>query len=103
MDVDILGTKYKLIENAELDKDTDGVCAFYSKEIHIRPVEQMLGGEGTTAEKYERRKEVIRHEIAHAYLYESGLTTLAQDETPVEWLATNFPKMLQTFQLVGGL
>ena len=102
MEVNILGTKYKLIENAELDKDIDGQCAFYSKEIHIRPVGQLLDGEGTITEQNERRKEVIRHEISHAYLYESGLTTLAQDETLVEWLATTFPKMMQTFQLVGG-
>lgn len=102
MEVDILGTKYRLIENAQLDKDVDGQCAFYGKEIHIRPVEQLLDGEGTTTERHARRKEVIRHEIAHAYLYESGLTTLAQDETLVEWLATTFPKMMQTFQLVGG-
>ena len=46
---------------------------------------------------------IIRHEIIHAYLYESGLDSYAEDETIVDWIAAQFPKMAGTFGEVGAL
>lgn len=53
------------------------------------------------------RKVVARHELIHAFLYESGLDANSvwqlqkgesHPEQMVEWLAMQFPKMLKVFQ-----
>lgn len=50
---------------------------------------------------------VMRHEIIHAYLFESGLggnfqhPQLGHDETYVDWIARQFKKILATFQEIG--
>ena len=41
---------------------------------------------------------VLRHEIIHAFLYESGLRNYSADETLVDWLAAQFPKMFAAFE-----
>jgi len=56
----------------------------------------------------QRAKQVLRHEIIHAFLYESGLygSSLSSDrwalnEEMVDWLAIQFPKILKAFEDVG--
>ena len=53
---------------------------------------------------------VLRHEIIHAYLEESGLSAnsnmipaWAQNEEMVDWLAIQSSKIFATFQEVGCL
>lgn len=50
------------------------------------------------------RREVLRHEILHAFLYESGLDhnthtadNWAADEEIVDWFAIQAPKIMKTF------
>lgn len=52
-----------------------------------------------------RRKEVLRHEIVHAFLAESGLQAdtskaraWAMNEEMVDWIARQGPKIFQTFR-----
>ena len=48
----------------------------------------------------ELEKKVLRHEIIHAYLGESGLRSSsewAENEEMVDWFAIQFPKILKTF------
>ena len=58
----------------------------------------------------EYKKTVIRHEIIHAFLYESGLEgntndseNWAQNEEMVDWIAIQFPKILKVFKLLDVL
>lgn len=102
MKVDILGTEYAIVESRELESNSDGDCNFYSKLIRIRPLEQLLRGEGTDKEKEIRQKEVIRHEVVHAFLYESGLHDMACDEELVDWLAVQLPKINEVIKKAGG-
>ena len=50
------------------------------------------------------RKKVMRHEIIHAFLFESGLQEnfkhdeYGHDETFIDWIAVQFPKMAQAFR-----
>ena len=51
---------------------------------------------------------VIRHEIVHAFLYESGLDVnslsggaWAKNEEMVDWMAIQIPKILKAFQEAG--
>ena len=109
MQVCILGTKYTVIEcdenKDERLKECDGYCDKTTRKIVVikEPPNSSLGD----WEQY--RKKVLRHEIVHAYLFESGLhenyrhPSYGHDETIIDWIAVQFPKMLKTFQEVGCL
>lgn len=54
-------------------------------------------------DKYQ--KEILRHEIVHAFLYESGpyacsnqVTNWASNEEMVDWFAIQSPKIFKVFQ-----
>lgn len=99
--VDILGTKYKILyrkpnELEEMTDDLGGMCDGEKKVIIIN---------ADIAEIHDVVYTVsLRHEIIHAYLFESGLSTnwvhpeMGHDETYVDWIAIQFPKMLKTFK-----
>lgn len=54
-------------------------------------------------------KKCMRHEIIHAYLFESGLhenfvhPEAGHDETFIDWVAVQFPKIMKTFQEANAL
>jgi hypothetical protein len=98
--VNILGTEYKIIEEEFSDKDIDGYCDYTSNEIHIR--NDNMNGLGN----FEAiMKKQTRHEIIHAFMAESGLQAnwehvqqFGHDETTVDWIAIQFPKMQKAFE-----
>ena len=50
------------------------------------------------------KKRVLRHELVHAFLAESGLRSdseWAEEEEMVDWIAIQFPKMMKVFQELG--
>ena len=99
----ILGTNYELIRDDETwrDIDADGECRSYSKIIRIRPLKDMLFNDSSDEEKEKRYKEVLRHEMIHAFFDESGLDEYSNDERLVDWIAMQFPKMLEVFLELG--
>lgn len=102
--INVLGTGYTIKELSEQEceglKNCDGFCDKTIKEIVIskKPDSCDLGD----WEWY--RKKILRHEIIHAFLFESGLhenwehNQYGQEETTVDWIAIQFPKMLKVFQ-----
>lgn len=101
----ILGTQYKIVEEEFLDDDIDGYCDYTSKEIHIRNDNVNKVGDFK-----ELMKKQTRHEIIHAFMSESGLQSnwehvqqFGHDETTVDWIAIQFPKLLKTFEEVDCL
>ena len=64
-----------------------------------------------TVENLERyQKQVLRHELTHAFLYESGLyassgnaDAWASNEEMVDWFAIQSPKIFRVFQKEGLL
>ena len=47
------------------------------------------------------QKKTLRHEIIHAFMFESGLdecSTWGVDESLIDWIALQFPKMLKAFE-----
>lgn len=96
--VSILGTTYTIIEKHL--KDVDGYCDKTTKEIAVAAKEDDcdLGN----FEEY--RKKVLRHEITHAYFFESGLAECFENikwgipETLVDWFAYQSPKIFKTFE-----
>lgn len=107
MTVDILGTKYSVhYRNPSEDKflrECDGYCDKTSKKIVVTTENIELDD----FEKYQ--KKCLRHEIIHAFMFESGLgcnwehKPIGQEETTVDWFAIQFPKLLVAFQKVGAI
>lgn len=114
--MNILGTEYTLfednIDDPELKpKDRAGYCFFDAKEIHIENLETDKDwiGESEIAKKRFKGK-LLRHEIIHAFLYESGLNADSSDieawatsEEMVDWIAIQMPKIIETCRSVGAL
>ena len=113
MQVNVLGTPYEIIvkkydeEEAFDRRSIAGFCDGYAKEIVVCDMHTYKGWENE-AEKtiVSVQKETIRHEIVHAFFYESGLwdnsfgidNSWAKNEEMVDWLAIQFPKMLEAFK-----
>ena len=103
--VNILGTEYKIMfksdEECQYLKGCDGFCDQSRKEIVIAIMEPNPDKYEMDIEYY--RKKVIRHEIVHAFFYESGLWENSDDwdarsEALTDWIAIQFPKILKAFQ-----
>ena len=104
MIIDILGTKYTVTEDTSLNNtQADGLCKSYTKEITYRNANDMLCSDDPIEIKEERKKEVLRHELVHAFFFEAGLDTYGEDELLVDWISKQFPKMLQAMEQVGGI
>ena len=102
--VNVLGTEYKVItDDSIISQNVDGLCKSYDKEILIRSKREMLCSEDSEAIKEVRYKEVLRHELVHAFFDESGLDDYSNNEQLVNWIAAQFPKMLKAFQEVDCL
>lgn len=103
MKVNVLGTEYTIIKNAKeseypILKNADGYCDFSVKKIVISEMEKDEDS-WESLEAYENK--VIRHELVHAYLYESGLDNnsgWARDETIIDWIAIQLPKLASLFE-----
>lgn len=104
--VDILGTFYRItFEDFSDDLDTDGLCDYTAHTIKIRNNNTFNVG------NFKRlQAKVLRHEIIHAFMAESGLQAdwyhqedFGHDETTVDWFAIQFPKILKVFTALNIL
>lgn len=109
MKIDVLGTEYTIEElsHAECEylEQCDGFCDKTSKRIVVTTKPEKC--ELDDFEAY--RKQCLRHEIIHAFLFESGLSNnfkhdeWGHDETMVDWVACQFPKLLKAFKEADAL
>lgn len=107
--VHILGTVYTIREQSESEnqllKGCDGYCDWTTKEIVVeRETEGNLGD----MDAYVRK--VIRHEIVHAFLLESGLNecsgdtdSWANNEAMVDWFARQGQKIYDAWKKADAL
>lgn len=95
MKINILGQEYDIKKGTHKTdpklNDASAYVEFYSKEIIYEPT---TADTQTINNLKDRDKKVIRHEIAHAFFHESGITEWARDEKLVEWIAQQMPKMV---------
>lgn len=97
--VNILGTEYGIIIDDELHRTlNDGVCEGYTKKISVRPEKEMLNDTDSEEARKKRFDEVMRHEIMHAFFYESALDDYARNEQLVNWFAIQSPKIFKVFK-----
>ena len=101
----ILGTKYKILiidkQDYRYSKEEDGWCDYTSKEILLFNYRQSFE---SVKDLIAYQRKVLRHEIIHAFLYESGLSVCAgececwaKNEEMVDWLAIQEPKIHKAF------
>jgi len=112
-DVGVLGTIYS-IESKTKEEDNilnENGIAGYCDEVDKRIVLLDLSvDEDYKDESDEYRRlltnSILRHEIVHAFLNESGLSynslscneSWAKNEEMVDWIALQFPKLLKAFK-----
>ena len=103
--VNILGQEYKIIFGCVTDpklETSDGYCDFTTKQIVIRsdiPVTV-----NTVSDLGVYRNTVLRHEIVHAFLHESGLdsNSWGANEEIVDWIALQLVKIVQVVDSVDN-
>lgn len=99
--VDVLGVEYTIKESNKLKdfnlENNDGYCDHSTKTIVI---DTFQNSPGSLENLEEYKKQVIRHELIHAFLFESGLDgcSWAKNEEIVDWIACQFPKMKKIFE-----
>lgn len=118
MKINILGTKYRIVtrkisEDETLKKNNwAGYCGEEEKIIVVADVSEDQYFSGMTKNERESyRKKTLRHEITHAFLNESGLSSnastpaggWARHEEMIDWIAIQFPKMHKAFKKAGAL
>lgn len=109
--VNILGTPYKILiieeEDYKYDREADGWCDPSVKEILIFNYKQSAE---SVRDLVDYQRKVLRHEIIHAFLYESGLwqnsygsKCWAKNEEMVDWIAIQEPKLHEAFKEAGAI
>nr|DAG65381.1 MAG TPA: peptidase [Caudoviricetes sp.] len=109
--INILGTEYtaELIdENKDVKfKEADG---YVDPSVHLIRVALFEPTSTTVSNIVVYLKNVMRHEIIHAYLFESGLAECshmaenwATNEEMVDFIARQFPKMKRTMESLNCL
>ena len=106
--IDILGTEYEITESTSQDdqglQNADGYCAHVAKRIVIEEkIFNHCPDHDIDEQRAVRRRHVLRHELIHAFLEESGLSEYSRNELIVDWIALQFPKMLKAFNEVNAL
>jgi len=108
-EINILGTKWTIKEQSKIENELldcrDGYTDWTTKEIVIAREQD---GNLSDMEAYIR--EVLRHEIVHAFLFESGLAECssqsyvwAQNEEMVDWIARQGQKIYKAWLEAGAL
>lgn len=118
MKVYILGTKYEILyreyneDKIFAEKNFSAYCNEVEKYIVVCNHKTWPGLEDNSDNYCEElEKECLRHEIIHAFLYESGLSenamssngSWATNEEMIDFFAMQFPKMLEVFRQVDAL
>ena len=101
--VTVLGVPYAIHEGTTVDfpalKDCDGYCDTSTKEIVVSDMTESAGSPYSKGDLAHYQRKVIRHELTHALLFESGLAcnSWAENEEVVDWIAIQFPKLQALF------
>lgn len=104
--IDVLGTDIQILFRKEKDDPKLENCVGYFDSSKSLVVVKVLEADKNSLGNLDRyQKEVLRHEILHAFLYESGLdgstgcaANWAVNEEMVDWFAIQSPKIYKVFK-----
>ncbi len=114
----VLGTQYtvekkKYNDDSYFEKNSaDGYCDAIKKEIVYCDMSTWpRWNEESEARCIFAEKHTLRHEIIHAFFNESGLQESsgvidfgwAKNEEMVDWIAIQFPKILEVYRQVNAI
>ena len=97
--INILGQDYTISMDEELE-GMDGYCDKTVKKIKVcSTLKEPKVKTYELEDKAVYLKHVLRHEIVHAFAFESGLDhgTVVQNELVVDWIASMYPKLKKVF------
>ena len=102
--VNILGTDYAIrVEDYDADRKLESNVAYvelYAKEIVLKRMDE----DCHTVKRFEHfKRDVLLHEIVHAFFHESGMSEWCEDEALVDWVALMLPKLVKAAQDAGAL
>ena len=110
MKANVLGTDYTIVLVTDaVDKRLayiDGFCDDTTKEIYVDNYEAHQDEPHKKSNLDVQIKKNIRHELVHAFLFESGLaenSPWAQNEELVDWIAIQGPKLRKAWQEAGAV
>lgn len=102
--VNILGTDYSVIFANEREEprlcNMDGFCDDSAKEIYVDDMGKAAKSPDSKKDLKAYRNKVMRHELTHAMLSESGLqseSAWAMNEEIVDWIAIQGPKLMEVW------
>lgn len=109
--LNILGTEYQIMFRTEQDdhrlEDSDGYFDHSSKMIVCGEFEP---DKWSVSDLKAYQKKVLRHEILHAFLYESGVwnnsggvENWALSEEMTDWFAIQSPKIFEAYREAGAM
>ena len=114
MAVNVLGTHYVIFvgsgEGFACLKDNDGSTDTSTKQIFINDMSYVAGDDDRKRNIGAYMNKVLRHEIVHAFLAESGLDGNGMfsghwehNEEMVDWFAIQGPKIYKAWEMVGAV
>ena len=91
MKIDILGTEYKVYTDSSVNDDR-----LRRNDGYIIPEKKIIILDQDNSKVHQQH--VIKHEIVHAFCYESGLDveSWANNEETIDWIAIQLFKMSST-------
>ncbi|MBW8383967.1 MAG: hypothetical protein K0M69_15790 [Youngiibacter sp.] len=112
MKVNILGSEWDISFRAKAEDKTleqrDGYADYSTKSI---VVEDFIPDNDSLADLKMHARKIVRHEIVHAFLFESGLANCAytsdsawaKNEEMVDWIAFQGPKIYKAWHDADAL
>lgn len=112
--VNILGTKYIISFGTDKEFpeliDMDGYTDSSTHKIVVDSMEKAKKEIGSKKDLKSYQNSVVRHEIIHAFLFESGIAENSNsveawgiNEEMVDWFAIQSPKIFKVFQELNVL
>ena len=103
--VNILGTLYTIQYDVPEEKMPEYCDGCMDQSVHKIRIARFESDRNSLMNLDEYRKKVTRHEIVHAFLYESGLWNNSgcagnwgQNEEITDWIAIQSPKIFKAFK-----
>lgn len=103
MKVNILGTEYDVEILSQRDETMNAIEVVGYTDYSVKKIRVLDVTKNTDSDQQEDTERyqdlIIRHELIHAFLYESGIDFRMQfhNEEMVDWLVMQFPKMVEVF------
>ena len=108
--INVLGTEIKVLFREEKqDPKLEELGGYFDATENLIVVKIPEKDSMSVGNLENHQKKVLRHEIIHAFMFESGLGAnwehkpIGHEETTIDWIAAQFPKLLEVFEKVGAL